>query len=321
MRSPRLENRWVGVMDSPRWRRLRSTPAVERLLSGQLFRRLDTKRRRLLAGLEVARHPDLFTQVETVCVFIGHVKSGGTLLGAMIDAHPDALVADEVDVLSRLEDGFGRREIFEVLAKNSRREAMKGRVTARRLGGYSLAIPDQWQGRHRVVRVIGASRAGPTTRLIGDRPDRLDELRGFASPARLRFIHVVRNPLDPIAAMVLRGGRSVEDATADYARQAERAEQLRAKLSPDEYHTAHYEAMLADPAATVESVVEFLGLEQRPEHVAACAALVDPGRPGERGAVEWSPAQLEAVRDIVESHAFLADYRDHIDVGVPSVEP
>lgn len=308
-------------MDSARWRGLRSTPALKRLVSGNAFRRLDTRRRRLLAGIEATRHPDLFAHIETVCLFIGHVKSGGTLLGAMIDAHPDAIIADEVDVLSHLEAGFGRRQLLQVLVRNSRREAMKGRVTARRLGGYSLAIPDQWQGRHRVVRVIGESRAGPTTRHLGERPDRLDELRAFAGPARLRFIHVVRNPLDPIAAMVRRGGRSVEEASADYARQAESVEQLRARLDPDEWLSVRYETMLADPVATVESVLEFLTLEPEAGYVAACAALVDPRRPWERQAIEWSAEELGAVRRIVESHEFLADYRHGIEVGARSMKP
>ena len=116
------------------------------------------------AGLSTLRHPDLFSGVETFCAFIGHVKSGGTLLGALLDAHPRALVADEADAFRYFAAGFGRRPTLPPAPKGSRREALKGRVTARRLGAYDFAVPGQWQGRATRAQVIGDSRASPTTR-------------------------------------------------------------------------------------------------------------------------------------------------------------
>ena len=140
MTGGRLEQGWVNLRDSPRWRRWASSTLVRQVMAGPSFRHLDMTRRRLLARLEAARSPAVFGEVEALCLFIGHVKSGGTLLGAIVDAHPDALIADEVDVLDLMSAGFGRDEVFRVLAKGSRREAMKGRVTARRLEAYSLAV-------------------------------------------------------------------------------------------------------------------------------------------------------------------------------------
>jgi hypothetical protein len=310
----RLERAWVGFLDSPRWRRLSSGPVGRRLMGGAVFRSLNLRRRRLLARVSARRQPDLASDVETICLFVGHVKSGGSLIGAMIDAHPDALIADEVDALDHLAAGFTRQELLAVMAKVSRREAMKGRVTARRLQAYSLAIDDQWQGRHRRALVIGESRAGPTTRKLGADPDRLEELVRFAAPARLRFIHVIRNPLDPIAAMVVRGGRSVEGAIDDYAAQAERAESIVSQLAPDDLLAVHYETLLERPTETVESVFGFLGLEPDRAVVAACAALIDPTREPERQLVEWTPAQLDQVHSLIHRHPFLDRYSDEIDL-------
>lgn len=320
MKNQRLERLWVGFLDSRRWREFRGSPVGQRLVAAPTFDRLDARRRRRLARAASDRHPGLFDDVDTVCLFIGHVKSGGTLLGAMIDAHPDAVIADEVDVLDHLAAGFEREELLHVLAKNSRREALKGRVTARRLGGYSLAIPGQWQGRFRTVRVIGESRGGPTTRRLGARSERIEQLRAFAAPARLRFIHVIRNPLDPIAAMVIRGGRSVEEACADYSLQARHLESVRKELPAIEYESVAYETLVAEPDSTLTSVLRYLGLDRQPGHSLACADLIDASRPGERTKVDWTPAQLAEVRRIAASHSFLEQYVDRIQVDDRPVE-
>lgn len=307
-----LERVWVGVLDSPQWRRLSASRFGRRVMGGAAFRSVNLRRRRMMARVAAWRQPELARDVETVCLFIGHVKSGGSLIGAMVDAHPDAVVADEVDALDHLSAGFSREELLAVMAKGSRREAMKGRVTARRLQPYSLAIDDQWQGRHRRPAVMGESRAGPTTRKLGADPRRLQDLVDFAAPARLRFIHVIRNPLDPIGAMVVRGGRSVEGAIADYAAQAQRAELIVADLREDDVLAVHYEDLLDRPLETVESVFRFLGLEPEPGVVSACKELVDPTRQPERRLTSWTQPQLEEVHSLTERHPFLGRYTDEI---------
>lgn len=310
-----LERAWVGLLDSSPIRRLRGSDPAQRLLRSGVLERSEDRRRRWMARVQANRHPATFQNLETVCLFVGHVKSGGTLLGAILDAHPDAVMADEVDVVDLLARGYQRDELLHVLARNARREAMKGRVTARRIAPYSVAIPHQWQGRHRVVRAIGASRAGPTTRRLGADRHHLERLRFFSRPARLRFVHVVRNPLDPIGAMVARGRRSVEEACSDYASQAARLDRIRSWLAPEEILTVHYERLVAAPQDTIAHVTEFVGLVSDPGHLAACAALVEAGRRGERTLVDWSPAHLDRVRTVVESHSFLASYRDNIEIG------
>jgi hypothetical protein len=317
MTGGKLEQRWVDLRDSPSWRRWASSTLARRVMDGPSFRHLDMTRRRLLARLETARAPRVFEEVEALCLFIGHVKSGGTLLGSILDAHPDALLADEVDVLDLVSAGFGRDEVFHVLAKGARREAMKGRVTARRLEAYSLAVPGQWQGRSRGrPLVVGESRAGPTTRKLGGDPALMSSLLELAGTARLAFVHVVRNPLDPIGAMVRRGNRSVEAAAADYAQQAERLERLRETIPEWQVHTVHYERLLDDPASTIVGVLGFLGLPVEAPHLEASVALVDGGLRPERQYVDWSPAHLDAVRHIVAAHPFLSPYRAEFDVEV-----
>lgn len=314
--SRRPERAWVGVLDSTAWRKLAGSGPGRSLLRSAPMRRIDTWRRRRWAALQGRRSPDLFADVRTCCLFLGSVKSGASLLGAMLDAHPEVVLADEVDVLGLADAGFDRAQAFHVLAREARREMMKGRVTARRLSPYSLAIPGQWQGRHRGARIVGASRAGPTTRRLGTDPDALARLRHWAGDLRLAFVHVVRNPYDPISATVVRGRRHPDEAIADYVDQCERALRLRARIPRSDVHEIAYEDVLADPRQQLSELCEFLGADVDEHHLAACAELIARDHPAERELIEWTPDRIAHVQREIGRFDFLSRY---VDAAPPTV--
>ena len=305
-----VEQTWVSWLDSPAWRWFGRSPAGRRLFASPAFRIADNARRAHQAARSRALRPGAFASVRTFCVFLGTVKSGGSLLGALLDAHPDVVLADEADALRYVAAGFDRQQLFHVLARTARREAMKGRVTARRLAPYSLAVPGQWQGRCTDPVVLGDSRAGPTTRQLGDRPELLGRLQTLLGPVQDRYIHVVRHPCDPISAMVLRGRRSLDDAVDDYAGQCRRLRHLRGRLPADRLLTLRYEDLVAAPAAQLDQVCGFLGVDAPADYLRACVRLVDPARPGEREQVAWTPQARAAVAALTRQFPFLDSYAD-----------
>ncbi len=242
-------------------------------------------------------------------MFLGPVKSGGSLTGALLDAHPSALVSDEVDVLRYAECGFERDQILDLVARGSQREADKGRVTARRLGGYSLAVPGGSQGRATTVRLMGDTRAGPTTRRLGDDPSLLDLLARTLAPVPLSFVQVVRNPFDPIAAMRMRGRRTEADAIEDFAGQCRRLCLLRSVIGPDNVEVVRYENLVAEPAAELSRLCAALGLDLARAHIDAAAKVVVGDRERERDRVEWSNSAIDTVDQLVAETPFLEDYR------------
>lgn len=303
-----VERLWVDWLDSRHWRNLAGSNNGRRVLRSRAFRRVDMARRHVAMAVQSVRDPALFTSVRTCCLFVGTVKSGGTLIGAMLDAHPRAVVADEADPLRYLEHGFSRDQIFHLLAKTARREALKGRVTARRLEPYALAIPGQHQGVADRPIVVGDSRAGPTTRRLGDDLQLITRWQALLGDVDDRYIHVVRNPFDPIAAMVRRGQRTLTNAIDDYAAQCARVARLRAHLTDGRVCTVRYDDLVADPSAQLRSLCAFLGLDAPPGYLADCANLIDPSRTPERHAVAWTPDAIAAVESLSESVPFLQGY-------------
>src|SRR3954451_4148621 len=143
-----------------------------------------------------ARQRQLFAQVETYCMFIGYPRSGHSLIGSLLDAHPDVVIAHEVNVLKLVADGADRRAVIGTLLEAAEAEAM--RPLGRRSSGYSYAVPGQWQGQVRRLRVIGSKYGDKTSNRLGKQPEELKLLKErLRTP--LRFLHVTRNPFDMIA--------------------------------------------------------------------------------------------------------------------------
>lgn len=303
-----LERLWVGWLNSKRWRGFVNDGPAAKVLGSPLYGKLYTSRQYALTIYKAYRQPNLFQDVKTFCMFIGQVKSGGTLLGALLDAHPNVVLADEIDVLHYVAAGFSREQIFHLLRKGARREALRGRVTARRLTPYSLAVPGQWQGRHQTIRVIGDSKAGPSTRQFGQEPQLLGRLQAMMVSVDLRLIQVIRNPYDPISAMMVRSGRSFENAIDHYFDYCQTLAKLRDRLPASSLTAVYYEEFVQQPRQKLAALCQFVGVEAHDSYLEACASIVQPTPHRYRQQVAWTPYWIGIVRDRMIPFDFLSGY-------------
>jgi len=68
-------------------------------------------------------YPDL----RAFCLFASYGRSGHSLVGSLLDAHPDVVIAHEANALRLVAEGTKRDELFETLLENSRRSFSRGR--------------------------------------------------------------------------------------------------------------------------------------------------------------------------------------------------
>lgn len=157
-----------------------------------------------------------FANISTVLVFIGHARSGSTVVGSILDAHPNIIISNEVDLLSNLEVWqrqflqcrsncveHARKLLFElysIMLDNSVQYG-KSRVHT----GFNYSIPGQ--GEWRNFKVIGDKKAGKTAHMLAYMFNKtitdfkfLESMGGVS----VKFVHVVRNPFDIIATMLRR---------------------------------------------------------------------------------------------------------------------
>ncbi|MCI0710673.1 MAG: hypothetical protein L0154_10980, partial [Chloroflexi bacterium] len=173
-----------------------------------MVQRLVKKIQRTYFNYQVEQNRHLFQDVNTFVIFIGYPRSGHSLVGSLLDAHPNAIISHELHALKRLHRGYSQEQLFYLIYQNSRDNARKGREET----GYSYLVPGQWQGKYTQLKIIGDKKGGKTAELLAAYPQMLNELfRTIKHP--IKFIHVLRNPFDNITSMILRG----EDTRFDTA--------------------------------------------------------------------------------------------------------
>lgn len=297
------------VTDSDTFRRFTKRGPGRFVYRSRAFERLDLARNDVLSRNAVRRDPGLFESVRTFGFFVGHNKSGTSMVGGLLDAHPNVIMADEIDALKYVEAGFDRDQLFYLLLKGSRSEARKGRVTARRLTPYSYAVPGQWQGRFTTPMVVGDSRSGTSTRRLGENLGLLDRLAEAMPGVAVRLIQVIRNPFDPISVMMVRGGRSFRNAVDHYFQACEVLLEIRRRVEPGALLPVRYETFVAYPQGELTTVCRFLGVEPDPDYLAACAAIIRRAPDRSREMVEWPRRWINEVHQRIFDVDFLEGYR------------
>jgi hypothetical protein len=244
------------------------------------------------SAIAVRSELQLFSSVRMYCLFLGHARSGHSILGALLDAHPQIALSDELDALRYVAAGFSRNQLLWLSVQVARDQADRQRRKRGRGGRvYSYEVAGQWQGRERNLRVVGDSNAGGTVRALSRDPALLDRLRAVMDGLELRFVHVARNPYDNIATMMLRSGRSFESAFTRYFENWELIERLVDRIGPDSILRVRHEQLVDEPPRTLRTVTGFLGVEPSPEYLEACSSVLYASPSRTRQAIDWSDDQ------------------------------
>jgi hypothetical protein len=245
-----------------------------------------------------------FDALRSYTMFVGHPRSGHSLVGALLDAHPDIVLAHELDALGYLDAGFHRAQILSLLLDRSRRDAATGRTEGR----YAYAVPDQWQGRWRRVEVIGDKKGAQSTRRLAADPDLLDRLESEMR-VPVTVIQVVRNPYDNIATIWRRDKRPLEAHIDAYFSLWETTEQVRRRMAPERFIRIRHEDLVAHPRGALAGLCATLQVDPTPGYLDACAGIVFPTPRRTAGDAPWTPALLDQVARRSADLEALAGYR------------
>ena len=259
-----------------------------------------------VARSEAGTHAADFAAIERYCMFIGYPRSGHSVVGSLLDAHPDMVIAHELNALRFMEGGCTRGELYWLLIENARRFAAHGR----QWGSYRYEVPGQWQGRWRKLRVIGDKKGGSSSMLLSRQPALLEQLRRLVA-VPLRVLHVARNPYDNIATIARKDTRDLGRAIQLYFDLCEVNRRISAALPAAGGEVIHLrsEELIGDPLGTLKRLAGFLGVSAPEDWLAACAKTVAPSPHRSRDQLQWPAPARERVEAGIARFDFLAGYR------------
>jgi hypothetical protein len=246
-----------------------------------------------------------FDEVERFVFFIGYPHSGSTMVGALLDAHPEMVISHEADVLRYVKPGVTRSQVFALILDGDRRFEALGRQWM----GIDYTFPGTAQGHYDRLRVIGDKSAGQAARQLAPHPRVLDRLRSVVG-VPIRVLHITRNPFDNAASIARSRRKPLSFGVNQYRNFSQCVEEVRPNLGPEELMELTYESVTSDPSGQLRALCDFLGVPAHDSFLEACAAAVRPreSRSRSRDAMTWSPELRREVEGLIASRPTLRDY-------------
>ncbi len=252
---------------------------------------------------ELLKREDFLNSIEKYCMFVGSQRSGHSLVGSLLDAHPNMVIAHELNALRCLEKGLSKRKIYHFILQNSRRHAS----AKRQVTGYSYAVPNQWQGKFKTIKVIGDKKGGGSSLIIRKNPDILDILQNKMD-IPIKFIHVIRNPYDNITTIASRKGANLEYGINLYFKNCEAVKFLKTKVSENNIYDVRHESLIDDPRTTLKEICAFLEVEAPKDYLEDCADIIFKSPKKTRLNSHWSNELIELVKNKISKLEFLRGY-------------
>ena len=246
----------------------------------------------------------VFREVRTHVLFIGHGRSGSSLVGSLLNAHRHAVIAHELNTMHFVKRRFTRLQLNWLLWAQDQAFGRAGREWT----GYDYRVSGQWQGRFERLLVIGDKHAGGATKLLGQRPELLDRLRWIVG-VPVKMVHIVRNPLDNIATLHRRQNMSLAAAAEFYFESTATNQRLLVE-NPRDTLTVHLEDVISRPGEEISRLCGFLDLDAPADYLQDCAASVFAEPRRTRGSVDWPSELLSIILDRCQGCDFL---RRHVD--------
>jgi hypothetical protein len=246
-----------------------------------------------------------FAAVEKYLMFVGYPRSGHSLVGALLNAHPNMMVSHELDALTFVRYPASRSQLFALILRKNEQFVLGGYNWA----GYNYEVRGQHQDRCESIRVIGDKKGGASSLQVEARPELIQRLRRKVG-VPLRVIHITRNPFDNVATISARHGRDLLSAVKWYRRHCRGVQAAIEATQPDEFITIKYEAFIADPKEKLSALCSFVGLTTSEEYLEACSALVFPSPSRTRDKVQWSVEERSAINEVISEFPFLSGYSE-----------
>jgi len=244
-----------------------------------------------------------FESVERFCLFIGYPRSGHSIVGALLNAHKDAVISHELIVPPLIIKECSRNDIYSQIVARANWFNMRGNTT-----NYKYDVPGQWQGRFESLRVIGDKRGGAVSLCIIEHPDFLQRVRALVG-VPLRLVHVVRNPYDNIAAISIWHQMPLKESIDFYFLHCQGTSMLKVLADPGEVISIRHEELISMPRKTLTDLCTHLELEIYPGYLDDCRAVLFDRPTFTRSKVNWEDNLIDEVAKRSRAFSFLHGYR------------
>jgi hypothetical protein len=242
--------------------------------------------------------------------FIGWGRSGNSLVGALLNYHPNIYIKNEFSPFVRLRlnkfpDFKNEDEIFNLIMEKLR----KKRWTYQYWGGFTHP---QFKGMKKgEVQVIGGKKGGFTSNILNNNPELFNRLYDNIITTPSKFIHVQRNPYDNITTYITKkkehgNPMSPERLIHIYFEQAESVKKV---LAERDTITVRLEDLIKNTEKEVQRLCDHLDIKTYPKYLNHCRKIVWNKPRQTRFKVNfWTNEMKKRVSENMKKYEFMDGY-------------
>ena len=272
-------------------------------------------------------------RIKTFVFFVGHARSGHSIVGSLMDGHPHMVISHEYDLFDKLANGTiapNKIDIFNALWHNTKQTIVNGlRAKSTNYKGYTLFVDGLYQGKYvDHIDVIGDKKGGTTADLLACHRS---WLKSFITLKSLNFpmkvVHVIRNPYDNIATIVLyiaigeerfgkfkKSNKSIKVQSDMVEIQIEKYFASYKAIVDATYIynldviEIHGKDFVSDPKGTLLKICNGLGVTCYDNYLEICNKKVYKSESRTRHMLQWTDEQLEMIQQNIDKYSSLKDY-------------
>ena len=275
--------------------------------------------------------------IKVMLLTIGFHRSGSSLLGFLLTAHPEMVVADEptinmekvscmtlsyIDKVKRPEAQIlyeaNVQEMIDYIISVDylrRQYSMVAEQQARRPSSFFsasrskiyISVPNQYQGRFKQLKVVGVKGSAKNVRNLL-KNELLENLkRKFEkSKIALKFIFTVRNPYDIVAT--IKRINSHRDGCSIVENLCEFNMRILKQIDTGDVFISRHEDMVKDPGLQLTKLSAFLQVPIPTGYLEDCASQVAGEYYRSRFEYDWSKDEKQRVASLIKKYDFFSGY-------------
>jgi len=276
--------------------------------------------------------------VKTFVFFLGHGRSGHSIVGSLMDSHPHMVISHQLDLFGLLASGSlapDKSAIFNRVWRNARQTTNSGlRTESADKKGYTLSVDGLYQGRYvDHIDVIGDKEGGTTTNLLLRSPDKwsyaFNIIKSLAGT--LKVVHVIRNPYDNIATSLcyryIKGNNFGPIKKSNDTRRINSKMNSTVVINKIEGYFSLFQAivdakkrynldvieihgrdLISDPRGTLVKLCNDLGVTCSDNYLEICSNKIFKTESKTRYMIQWTDDQLQKIQQNIEKFSSLKGY-------------
>ena len=284
-----------------------------------------------------------FDNTHTMVLVSTFPRSGSTLLGYLLTAHRNIVIASEpAQSGENLYDGVppmallnhilymdkirfeeAKQQTPEILGKDLSSDNMPKR-TYNKQDRY-IFIPNQWQACCESLQVIGIKNSSQLARFLSVEStfDKFKKSIKKAGILHLKFIFTVRNPYDMLSTSVMYRLKNPnlpplsenkkyqmlrKRLKFQFVTRCEIAEKIFELVGTQNIFINKHEGMVASTTDQLNKLCDFLKVPTFPDYLNDCATVVSKKPNKSRHELEWPQEQKEEMAKLIDKYHFFAGY-------------